>query len=403
VDQLSPDIEAYFCYVVVLVVGFFVALRQINSLLPLKGKWMVAGTWLLILAYTMVPVVLFWVLDRSGAIHDTSMLAAFLIALTYERILSGNSDSYTAPTAVSALWSPFLVYANKLVEKITDRVYERDKRYRRQLLAVVAGSDESYKALEQLALSRSADMPALQAELTKIDNQQTVIGERAAMEKKTAQLYRSLSSVDELDRQLLEKKVISLWIYLKWVKLIIRKTVFVLLGLAIIGYLAWNFGTLTGVRNQVDYYVWRLRKPDITDVDRHRAKVKIGRHLENEGSNHHAFARLTGALRYPALSTEQVNDIIGVLIANRCHSFSPKGFDLPTALTESLRVENADSRDRVNRALVYLGQEYGPVDSAMTDWNPAETNFDDLEKKIDEWRAFWNQHDNRVNPEKCAL
>ena len=59
-------------------------------------------------------------------------------------------------------------------------------------------------------------------------------------------------------------------------------------------------------------------------------------------------------------------------------------------------------RDRVNRALVYLGEEYGLEDKALTDWNPAETNFDDLEKKIDEWRVFWIQHNNKVNPTKCA-
>ena len=246
-------------------------------------------------------------------------------------------------------------------------------------------------------------MPVLQNELTNIDNERNVIGDRAAMEKKTERLYRSLNRVDELDRQLMEKKVINYWIYLKWVKYIYRKVIFIGLGLTILICLALSFEKLTGAENQVNYYTWRLSKPDITDVDRHRAKMNIGGFLKNSESQSITFTQLTDVLRSPALSTDQVNEILGILIAHRCQSLAPNVFHLPSALTESLRVRNADSRDRINRALVYLGEEYDLEDETLTDWNPAETNFDDLEKKIDEWRAFWSLYDNKVNSVKCTL
>jgi len=54
-----------------------------------------------VFAYTLIPLALFWLLDRTNAIHDTSLFAAILIGVGYQQILSGSFATLKAPGDVS--------------------------------------------------------------------------------------------------------------------------------------------------------------------------------------------------------------------------------------------------------------------------------------------------------------
>jgi len=348
-------------------------------------------------------VLLFWILDRTSALYDTSLLAALVVALTYERILSGQSQTFRTPGAVSSLWSPFVAYANDLAKSVRDHVFRREKRFRRRLLDQVAADDEHYEAFKQLALTYANDIAKLEDDLKNLDKLKGSLGLSAVAEKKAKLLNKSLVGVDDLDRLMLEKKVISRSTYYLYVKSIHRKALVVMFVGFLALALAQAFLSLRDPNMLINYYVWRLEKPDTTQTDRFRAKENLATYLVNPNTATLVFDEINSALRSPALSTAQVDDILQILLAHRCRSLETKmNYPLPRQLTESLRTTNVDSRDRINRTLVYLAKEYGEVNDDLSNWNPSGTLIDELEGKIDEWKHFWDAHNNLVNGEKCT-
>jgi hypothetical protein len=70
----SPDVPAYVSYLIVIVFGAFVARARVSSLLQAyEDRWAFVGTWLVFFAYVVIPIALFWFLDYTDAIHDTSI------------------------------------------------------------------------------------------------------------------------------------------------------------------------------------------------------------------------------------------------------------------------------------------------------------------------------------------
>jgi hypothetical protein len=96
--SVSPVLEAYVCYAVVLLLGAVTAVIQISRRLgDLAGVWTVPQTWLLFVLYLLVPIGLFWLLDRTSAITDTSLFAAILVGVGYVGIMSGTNQTFRAP------------------------------------------------------------------------------------------------------------------------------------------------------------------------------------------------------------------------------------------------------------------------------------------------------------------
>src|SRR5262245_8187541 len=126
----SPDVPAYLCYGVVLLVGALVALAKVNEPLSVfSDRWAFAGTWQLFLAYTLLPVILFLFLDYVSVIQDTSLFAALLIAVGYQQLLVGGRQdtiqNISIPEPVVSLWKPFKAWVDKLI----DRIATKQKQY----------------------------------------------------------------------------------------------------------------------------------------------------------------------------------------------------------------------------------------------------------------------------------
>src|SRR5216684_8148471 len=136
--NVSPDLEAFCCYGLVLLLGLAVAWSQVSRRLgKLPGQWIMVNTWLLFFAYTFVPVLLFWALDRTNAVHDTSLFAAILVGFGYQQILSGSIASIQPAGDISKIWQPFAVWADSIANRIGNRIIVNDTRFDEKLLQTV--------------------------------------------------------------------------------------------------------------------------------------------------------------------------------------------------------------------------------------------------------------------------
>ena len=90
--SVSPDWDTRLCYLVVLLCGLVSARIQLYKRFveaKISGAWLVPNTWLVFGIYVFIPIALFWLMDRTSALTDTSLFAALLIGLAYPAILAG--------------------------------------------------------------------------------------------------------------------------------------------------------------------------------------------------------------------------------------------------------------------------------------------------------------------------
>lgn len=192
---VSPDLDAFYCYAVVFALGVLTALNQISTRLgSFKGRWIMVNTWLLFFAYSFVPVVLFWALDRTNALHDTSLFAAILVGVGYQQILSGGLASIQPAGDISKIWQPFAAWADSIADRIRDRIQVNDSRFDAKLLQVVRADPTKFERLRDVALTRATDLAALQQSLAAVDNQQPALPADVATARKSAILYSNLKA-----------------------------------------------------------------------------------------------------------------------------------------------------------------------------------------------------------------
>src|ERR1041384_42499 len=111
---VSPELSVYVCYLLVLLLGMWSAASQINRLLDSSpDRWNFGGTWLVFSAHVAIPLLLFWFLDYSNALHDTSLFAALVVALGYRQIFAGGVQGIMMPGQTPALWKPFEAWVGR--------------------------------------------------------------------------------------------------------------------------------------------------------------------------------------------------------------------------------------------------------------------------------------------------
>ncbi len=388
--DVSPDIDAFWSYLIVLLLGLVVARRQVASRLEsLKNVWLLLDTWILFLAYVLVPLALFWLLDRTAAVKDSSLFAALLVGVGYERILSGNDGPLAAPEGVASYWSPFLAYANRVTEKIRDAARRSDRRLRKRLLGDISADSQRYQKLEALAKSLAPDVAVLDAALREIDAD-AALGASVRIERKAALLYDEISASEDFLYELKDKKLVSArWYY--WHAHQLGGKLVAVLAVAIV--LGAGFHTLRETnlaRADVEYALWRLEKPNASAADLFRAEARLEKRLGDPRLAERAFARLAERLRAPDPSLARIDRLLSIALDARREA-ERHGVDLSGLLIAALVGGNADVRARVHRALLFLAEECGiPAPEALRDWSPSEgDSIIDLQRRTTEWRTHW--------------
>lgn len=134
---LAPDVPAYVSYGLILLVAVFVSRRTLNELMATTegDHWAFAGTWALFLVHLALPLALFWLLDYTAALNDTSIFAALVVAVGYRQIFAGGVQGIVLPGQTPALWKPFEAW----VTSVARRIGARNKLYRDRFDARVQG------------------------------------------------------------------------------------------------------------------------------------------------------------------------------------------------------------------------------------------------------------------------
>jgi len=385
---VSPDLPAYYCYLLVLLLGLWSAGAQVSKRLGnLPGKWIMVNTWSLFFAYTGIPLALFWLLDRTNAIHDTSLFAAILVGVGYQQILSGSLGTIKAPGDASSFLKPFEAWAAAIATQIGARVLINNDQFDEKLLSSIVKDPAKFDALRQVVMVHTADPVALDAALTAIAANKPILGDAGVLTKQAATLYMAAKRASPQQFQYLLHKsdVIPLRWYLWYAKEWRSKATAIAVAFVLLCAAAACEIRLNTPSNQASYFVWRLHKENGTEIDRYRAESRLGDYLSGYSA---VCPMLADQLRVPNLTSKTADTIFALLIANWDRTTSQDDC-LRNDLADSLRMDNPDARARLQKTLLYLAADRQlTVPAALQNWNSdAKNTAADLDTVIKQWRA----------------
>lgn len=389
--SVSPDVPAYVCYAVVLALGALTGVVQISQrLIGIEGIWFLARTWGLFFLYLLVPLGLFWFLDRTSAIVDTSLFAAALVAVGYDRILSGSNQSLRAPGEVSQLWTPFLALADKVAKRVRDRLAVKQTRLKDKVVAEIMQDPARFKALETLVLSRVPDPAAVQGQLAGISTAKGALGDAAVTEAQSNLLYSIMVTISDAHYVMRKKDVISRWLY-AWEVRRGKKMLYTAATAAIA--VAVAAGGMYALRSKYDdalsvYYIWRIGKTNSTAADQLRARQALVQLMQEPTIGASSVRKLTALLREPGLPMDRVDLVLQTLLESKARGAANP--ELPALLVNSLRAGSVDARTRIHEVLKFLAASCVPAFTESTQWKPSDGDATSvLEDRIRAWVSYW--------------
>lgn len=165
---MDLDIPAWVSYALITVVSAFAAATQVHRLLSrVPLRWLHAEAYLLFIGFFLLPLVLFWALDRVGALHDCSLISALLVALGYPAIISG--DSKPGNSAVSAVFSPVLKWLNGIPGRLAARLQSKQLEFETSIMNAVGRDDALLVVLENWMIENTDDLVAVQTKIQEWD------------------------------------------------------------------------------------------------------------------------------------------------------------------------------------------------------------------------------------------
>ncbi len=289
----SPDVPAYACYLLIALIGILVAVRTINAVLATsEDRWAFVATWGLFLAYVALPILLFWFLDYTGAIHDTALFAAIVVAFGYQQILAGGVQGITMPGQTAALWKPFEAWVNQVSQRISTRNQLYKNRVAEKVKGVTAREPDVLAGFQAVVFATTDDVPALTARVNAARNTNNAdVNTRREVDVLWADLRRNRP--DLYGWILYRNRIVGpvrYWIWLdKGRAKLMSAGVIVLVVVAVVVLLLWLLGgPATGDRRHdpwLRYYTWRFLKPDTTGRDRWRSREFLTRELSGWGTD----------------------------------------------------------------------------------------------------------------------
>jgi hypothetical protein len=373
--SLSPDFEAYWCYCILAALALIVAAVQVRALLKgFTNAWSTARAWLLLAAYTAVPVALFWVLDRADALHDTSVFAAILVAITYRQILSGGAQGVTVPGGFAKAWKPFVTWSDNIAAGIRDRIARNASQYDAKVTDHLATEPTVFDDVKSKVLNHSADPAQVQLSLDEFDKQKPPLDDAGVLQKKATYLYFALKALPEIDadKLLKDKKIITTSEYYLYAKEW-RSRIFVGgFAVLVVVLLVIAAGQVRDPKYEARYYLWRFEKPNATQVDRFRAAQHLEQGMRSGKSDFVRIVRqeLATRLRFDALPLDTADRMLQLFFQKT--AVAPDA-SLIEILAESLRTDNPDLRVRTQKVLLYLAEEcHLTIPEALRTWRPSK-------------------------------
>jgi hypothetical protein len=394
--NVTPDLEALYCYAAVILVGALVARGQMSTKLGnFPGAWIMFDTWLLFVAYTLVPVFLFWLLDRTGAIHDTSLFAAILVAAGYQQILTGNLGTLKAPGEIATFWQPFALWTDRVAERVGERVRRNDARFQERVISDLAKNDQKLDMMRRLVLSRSTDPDAIEKELAGVKDRFQKVGEDSVHENEAKFLYGKLRIFADKDTEFLmhRRGITDTWVYHWYAREWRSKTLALAVGTAAAIGIVLLASQLSSPGSKVSYYSWRLSKLNATPADRFRASRCLLTMLNDAPTSTLACDRLSALLRNPDLPIGSIDQILELMV-ERPWTGDQRSTHVAAKLIEALRAGNPDARARIHSTLLHLARKSQlepAIPPVLKTWNPTLGNsLTDLDGHIEEWKTVFS-------------
>jgi hypothetical protein len=392
----SPDWDARYCYLIVLACGIVSARIQVQGRLDvLKSKaiyaWCLRTTWLVFTTYLVIPLILFWLLDRTGALQDTSLFAAILVGLAYPAVLAGGTSLKPAQ-GVAGVVGWLNKAADSLVTKTTAYVAVEDRLFMRNVVEAMLLDPARQTAVERLAKSY-ADVPA------SVINGELASQPDPAAKAQVAYDYATNSAygIKPLGQ------IVKSW-KLKgvhcpharaWRSCTVYASVLGAISVVVAGLL------FAGPGDDV-FRVWRIVKPGVSAADLHRNREILKQRLGVTGACAERMrGRLAAALIRPGLELGRTDEILRLLLLPRGKCGEPRFAATFELLIDALRAGSVDVRARVHHALLLLVEECGPASADVAQearlkelqaWKPLATESPiDLERKWRTWHTWWGK------------
>lgn len=288
----SPDVPAYVCYLLIAVAGGIVAVNTINALLLLaENRWAFAGTWVLFFAYTTLPIVLFWFLDYTGAVHDTALFAALVVGFGYRQIFAGGVQGISMAGQTAALWKPFEAWVNQVSTRIGSRNKLYMDQFAEKVKSATAAKPSQLEKFESIVFANTDNVAGLTAAVApaagtghpNADTRRRVDVLWADLRRNRPELYGWI---------LMRNGVVGplrYWLWLDKGRAKLMSFAAIVLVLAGVAGLFWWFA---GAPSSVDrtyswrlrYQTWRFLKANATERDRWRSHEHLARELSGWGS-----------------------------------------------------------------------------------------------------------------------
>jgi hypothetical protein len=392
--SISPDLDARLCYAVVLLCGLFSARTQLyKRFVVLKMNiaevWLVPTTWMMFGIYLLTPLGLFWLMDRTGALNDTSLFAALLVGLAYPAILEGGFGGLKAPSGLGDVVKPIQAFTDKMIESVNQAAARQQRKFEDFVVNRMVTDAKVFDEIFGLTRTTGVDSQSLDKEVAALDAN-TSLDPLLRKERKARIIYLYLSSVPDLMTTLTRNKTVmgDRW----WnspvykMRVIVGCVVVLFIALCLILTVAMTRPSIS-----IGYYVWRAAKVNNTEKDRFRARDYLRSYLLSTNLGPVTYRSLARMIRTPSLPVERVDLCLQLLLQAREQEFHQ---DLLCAeMVEALRVDSVDVRSRIHEALVWLATKHDTnfkeKEKELATWNPRTgDSVPNLEDWIWRWRKF---------------
>lgn len=385
------DVSAWICYLGIFAVSTVVSFYHIKNKTTAGAHgllWMRFEIWFVYLAYVCSPVLLFWLLDLTGELPDTSLIIAIIVALTYRKILAGNGPTQ-APGVLAGYWISLEKIVDGLINSSADQLHAFRAWQRRAHLRHLYDLDEARsEKLIKLAERLGVQTP----------DSKNWRSWRQFCDDVYFELFKEHrnASADFL----VEEEVMEWFEKFKYrlqpARLTRLLVPLVAVTLAVFGLV--NVAFRADLELAGTYLSWRIGKPNASASDLHRTRTTLGRLLnpqtDDDGAGDGETTRRTvemliaklDAVGIPSSRAAVIEELIR---ANRA-SIRTRAPDTVERLANTLRTQRPEIRSLVHKHLLFLaGNLRWSVPDHLQNWNPAtRLAIPQLERNISDWYQF---------------
>ena len=403
--DISPDIDARFCYLVVAICGALSAWKGIYERIGLgpRDRMYAWGAgwrmWFVFTLYVAFPVVLYWFLDRLGTIRDTSFFSAVAVGLGYVVFLN-RKGSAEQTGGFRQVWERISDETKTFAAMAVSYYGRVQQDFRQRIVGILVsecsalgGSGAKFEAVKRLAL-QALEEPGM----TDAKNAfHAELGAAAADCQKRAEIVVEFALMSELRAGIFagSKKVLGIGRFeMPYCGPRLRcGTYFCLLFLTVCA-LGWTLWSRTG---EPEYLCWRLGKSSTTMADTDRAELGLERYLSDPEMTDQVRALLVARLRKSDLNAERASKAITLLLNARNGVHSPEFRKTTADLVLLLKGAPLEVRLRAHDALLLLAHEDRGTESAelntLEEWRPNSGDTEIAEqRKWRSWQQWWNSN-----------